>query len=294
MMGAAFRRIGTAGCLIAVLGVCPVVAAAPQAGRTPETADPMSQAFREMYSLDFAGAARIVDAYIAAHPADALGYGVRATVLTFEEFDRLQILRLDFFSSDDALTGVLRVTPDPRVRERIFAAAEEARRLAGLTLKSSPSDRRALVAMGMGLGIEMQYAGLVEHSYVRAGSLSRASQALADRQLALVPPIYDAFIILGSIEYVVSSLSPFYRFAARLLGLRADKALAIDHLQIVMAKGQYFSPFAKMLMSVVDVRDGRLKEARALMDELHREFPDNSLFPRELARLDAKINGRDR
>ncbi len=296
MTVAPFKQIAAIACAIAVVGACwpAAPAAAPQAGRSADAADPIGRALHAMYNLDFAGAYQVLDAYIAAHPSDGIGYGARATVLTFEEYHRLQILELDFFSSDDDVTGTLRVKPDPRVRDRIMAAAEEARRLARLALKSSPSDRRALLAMGMGLGMEMQYAAIVEKRYVRTGSLSRECQALADRELALNPPIYDAYVILGSIEYIVASLNPFYRFVARMLGLRADKVLAIAHLQIVMEKGQYFGPFAKMLMSVVHVRDGQLKEARVLMDELRRDFPGNSLFPREVARLDAKINGRER
>jgi hypothetical protein len=282
--------------MVAALGAgLPAAPASPrQRARPVDPADSIGLALHAMYNLDFPGAKRIVDGYIAAHPAEAIGYGTRATVLVFEEYQRLQILELDFFDSDDDVTGTLRVKPDPQARAQIMAATAEARRLAAVSLKQSPSDRRALVGMGMSLGMEMQYAAIVEKRYIRTGSLSRECQALADRELALSPPIFDAYVILGSIEYVVASLNPFYRFVARMLGLRADKAMAADHLQIVMEKGEYFAPFAKMLMSVVYVRDGRLKEARALMDELHREFPGNTLFAREVERLDAKIRDRDR
>jgi hypothetical protein len=283
----------TAAGSLAILLLVPRLAPAQSPPAGPEDgADPIRQALQAMYNQDFEGAKRMLDAHLAAHPADALGHGARATVLVFEEYERLQILDLDFFGSDDDVTGKLRVKPDPRVRAAINAETAEARRLADGVLKTNPTDRRALYAQALALGMDMQYAAIVEKRYIRTGTLSRECQALADRNLSLSPPIYDAYIVLGSIEYVVASLNPFYRFVARLFGLRADKALAVDHLQIVAAKGEYFAPFAKMLLAVVDVRDGKLGEARALMEELSREFPGSALYRKEVAKLDAKINGR--
>ncbi len=283
--------IGAVALMIAALCVSgqAVRSASAQARSQVDPNDPIDRAFQSMYSLDFAGAGKILDAQLAANPSDALAHSARGIGLLFAEFNRLQILELDFFGDDDVLTDKKRVSPDPAVRDRILAAAAEARRLADLTLKKSPYDRRALFAMTMAVTAEMEYAGIVEKRYVRSGSLSRESQALADRMLALNPPIYDAYVTLGSIEYVVGSLNPFYRIVAGLFGLRGDKALAADHLEIVMVKGRYYAPFAKMLRAVMYLRDGQLKQARSLMDELHREFPANTIYPREVARIDAKI-----
>jgi hypothetical protein len=269
-----------------------VAAQSPADRGAAEGRDPIGRALHATYDADYAGSRGILDAHLAANPTDALGYGARAAVLVFEEYQRLQILELDFFGNDDDVTGKLRVKPDPAVRAQVMEAIAQARRLAGNALAADPADRRALTGLGIAAGVEMQYAAIVEKRYIRTGTLSRECQALADRSLALSPAIYDAYVVLGSIEYVVASLNPFYRFVARLFGLRADKALAIDHLQIVAARGQYFGPFAKMLLAVVSVRDGKLPEARALVGELHDAFPNNPLYAKEAAKLDARISGR--
>ena len=251
--------------------------------------DPIYDAMHSMYNLDFGGAERVLNAYILADPLDPVGHATRAVAHLFAEFDRLQILELEFFESDDRMTDEAHLTPDLVVRSTIFASTAEARRLAGDRLTKASADRRALFAMGMAIGVENQYTTLIEHRYVRGGSLSKESQAMAERMLALEPPIYDAYLALGSIEYVVASLNPFYRLLARFRGLRGSKDRAIEHLQIVTAEGRYYGPYAKILLSVFYSREGKLTEARSLLEELRQSFPQNTLFPREVARIDERI-----
>jgi hypothetical protein len=251
--------------------------------------DPIYDAMYSMYNLDFGGAQRVLDAHILADPLDPVGHAARAVAHLFAEFDRLRILELDFFESDDRMTDKGQLTPDPSVRQAIFASTAEARRLAGGRLATASADRQALFAMGMAIGVENQYTTLIEHRYIRGGSLSKESQAMADRMLALTPPIYDAYLALGSIEYVVASLNPFYRLLARFRGLRGSKERAIEHLQIVVTEGRYYRPYAKILLAVFYSREGKLTQARSLLEELRQSFPQNTLFPREVARIDAKI-----
>jgi len=252
-------------------------------------ADVIAQAIDAMYNLDFAGSHRVIDAQVKADRSDPLAHAARSAAHVFAEFDRLRILDLDFFESDDALTDKKRLTPDPAVRSLIFASTTEARRLAGLALKKNAWDRRALFAMVMAVGVETQYTGIIEKRYLRGGTLSKEAQDLAEKMLALTPPIYDAYVTLGSIEYTVGNLNPVYRFFARMRGLRGDKAEAAKHLEIVVSKGHYYRPYAKILLAVYYSREGQMKRARTLLEELRLQFPNNSLFPREIARLDGKL-----
>jgi hypothetical protein len=263
-----------------------VAAALPDTGAG---ADVIAQAIDAMYNLDFVGAHRVIDAQVKADGSDSLAHAARAASYVFAEFDRLRILDLDFFGSDDALTDKKRVTPDPAVRSLIFASTTEARRLAGLALKKHAWDRRALFATVMAVGVETQYTGIIEKRYLRGGTLSKEAQDLAEKMLALTPPIYDAYVTLGSIEYTVGNLNPVFRFFARMRGLRGDKVEAAKHLQIVVSKGHYYRPYAKILLAVYYSREGQMKRARTLLEELRLQFPNNSLFPREIARIDGRI-----
>jgi tetratricopeptide (TPR) repeat protein len=252
--------------------------------------DVIAQAMDAMYNLDFAGAHGVLDAQLKVDASDSLAHAARGVAQIFAEFERLHILDLEFFANDDSLTDKRRLTPDPAVRDRIFSSTTEARRLAGLALKQDPSDRRALFARMMAVGVETQYTGIVEKRYLRGGTLSKEAQDLAEKMLALSPPIYDAYVTLGSIEYTVGNLNAVYRFFARMRGLRSNKDEAAKHLQIVIAKGQYYRSYAKILLAVYYSREGQLKRARGLLDELREQFPNNALFPREIARIDGKVS----
>ena len=251
--------------------------------------DPIRGAIWSMYNLDFEGALDVVDRHMRENPADPLGYAGRAATLIFAEFERLQILELDFFNSDDSLTDKKRLAPDPGTRARIFTCTAEARRLAASRLAAHPNDRDALFALMMAAGVETQYTTIVEKRYLRGGSLSKEAQELADRMLTLDPPVYDAYVTLGSIEYTVANLNPFFRFFAKLRGLRGSKEKAVEHLRIVVENGRYYGPYAKILLAVFHVREKHLAEARGLLEELSREFPANPLFKKEIANIDAKL-----
>jgi hypothetical protein len=242
-----------------------------------------------MYNVDFAGAYRTLDTHLAAHPEDPLGYSARAAALLFQEYQRLKILEIDFFGDDDALTDKGRLTPDPATREKILASTSEARRRAALRLKTDGKDRRALFATVMAASVETQYATIVEKGYGRGSGLAKEVQTLADRLVKLDPPVYDAYLSMASIEYGVSRMNAFFRMMARLRGLRGSKDRAVEHLQLAATRGHYYRPYAKILLSVIYVRERQLPIARALLDELRKEFPANPIFPREIARIDRRI-----
>lgn len=270
-------------------------AAAPGFGGSEVEPDPtISRALAAMYNVDFARANRILDEHLASDPSDPLGHAARAAAVLFAEYDRLKILEFNFFENDDSLTDKARLKPDPAVREKILASTAEVRRLAARRFASDPRDRRASFAMTMGIGTEAQYTAIIEKRYIRGGTLTKETQSLAERMITLDPPIYDAYLTLGSIEYAVSSLNPFYRMLARFRGLRSGKDKAREHLQIVVDKGAYYGPYAKVLLAVLHIREKRLTTARILLEELRTDFPANPLFPREIARLDERISAAGR
>ena len=76
------------------------------------------------------------------------------------------------------------------------------------------------------------------------------------------------------------------RWVLRLSGVSGDKDGGIAELQTTAAKGHLLAPFARILLAIAYVREKDIGRARELLTGLQREFPDNALFGRELARLD--------
>jgi hypothetical protein len=57
-------------------------------------------------------------------------------------------------------------------------------------------------------------------------------------------------------------------------------------LQTTAAKGYLLAPFARLLLAIAYVREKDVPHARELLLGLQKDFPENALFGRELARLD--------
>ena len=70
-------------------------------------------------------------------------------------------------------------------------------------------------------------------------------------------------------------------------GLPADKQGGIADLQMTADHGHYLAPFARVLLAIAYVREKDKARAIEILSSLETEFPENSLFPREISRLRA-------
>jgi hypothetical protein len=259
------------------------------AGASASELTDVDRAFHRLYSYDFAGAHAVLDEALAARPRDPLLHAVRGAAHLFSEFDRLHILELEFFADDDKVTDGKRLKPDRAAGERLLAATAESRRLALERLAVEPGDRDALFALCTAIGTETDYFGLVEKRYLRTYSLSKESQRYARRLLALDPPVYDAYLTLGSVEYVVSNLNFVFRLFVRFDDIEGSKQKAIENLRLVVRHGRYYRPFARILLAAIHARENDPRQALVLLREVEREFPENNLVRKEIRRIEATV-----
>lgn len=239
-----------------------------------------------MYNVDFTGAHALLDQRVRTNPSEPLTYSVRAVAYTFAELQRLHILETEFFLDDSRVTSEKPLQPDPDVRARVMAAVDEAKRRAEARLQTSPDDRDALFALCMAAGVTADYTALVERKQLRGLLMERDVQTYANRLIDLHPPVYDAYHVLGVLEYVNSRVPFYVKWFVRFKQIEGSEQKAIQYLKIVVDHGRYYGPFAKVLLAVLHLRAKRPAEARALLADLARQFPENPLFPKELARID--------
>lgn len=250
----------------------------------------LDKAFNRMYNFDFAGMHSILDEYERKEPEDPMTYAARAVACLFSELHRMQILETEFFTDDDQVTDKKKLKPDPAVRARLFLMTREARRKAAAVLGSKPDDRNAMSAICTAAEVETDYTILVEKKYLRSFSMSKESQSYARKLLAMNPPVVDAHLTLGMVEYVVSNMNWFYRLFVRFNKIDGSKQSAIENLQQVITGGRYYAPLAKILLSVIHLREKRPHHALALMKEMERDFPDNPLIRSEVKRISQRIS----
>jgi hypothetical protein len=245
-----------------------------------------------MYNADFAGAHQALDAYQSAHRDDPIGYSVRAAAYLFGEMDRLMILESEFFADDKRIAEKKKLKADPTVRAHFYKATGEAERLANSRLAVNAADKDALFALCIKSGVVTDYLALVEKKQLSSLPHARESQNQALRLLKADPNFYDAYLTTGLSEYLIGSLPFFVRWFVKFDQTQGSKSIAVQNLEKVVAHGRYFRPFAKILLSVIHLREKRPSEAEKLLTDLARDYPGNPLYQKELAKVSAKVRAR--
>jgi hypothetical protein len=245
----------------------------------------LKRAYADLYNFDFKGAQEILDRQRQVDPRAPVLVATKAAAYLFSELDRLRILELDFFTDDDKVVDRRKLIPDPAVRQKFFQTVDESDRLANARLAAKPDDPDALLALCMTTGLVTDYAALIEKRRFGSFALAKKSHIWAKKLLDLNPPVTDAYMTFGTAEYIVGSLPFFVRWFVHLDSVEGSKKKGIDELELVAKQGRYYGPFARMLLSVIAIREKRPADAEALLAGLAAEYPQNPLIRQELARV---------
>lgn len=270
--------------VMAALVALGAVALAEDTANPPEKT-PLDRGFIGLYNLDFVGAQREFAAWQRQHPDDPVGPVSEAAGLLFSEFNRLGVLEAQFFENDDAFTDRPKLAPDATVRDKFRGAIERAQNLAHARLAKDPKDRDGLFAMTMCSGLQADYAALIEKRNMASLRFTKEASVSAQQLLAVCNDCYDALLATGFSKYIIGSMAAPVRWILRMGGLPADKQGGLADLQTTADHGHYLAPFARILLAIAYVREKDKPKAVQLLIALRAEFPGNTLFPREIARL---------
>jgi hypothetical protein len=250
-------------------------------------ATPLDRGFSGLYNLDFAGAQKDFATWQQLHPDDPVGPVSEAAGFLFSEFNRLGVLEAQFYENDDAFAGRPRLTPDPALKQHFTDAIGRAENLSHQRLAKDPKDRDALFALTLCWGLQADYAALIEKRNLASLHFTKEASASAQELLAVCHDCYDALLATGFSKYIIGSMAAPVRWILRMGGLPADKQGGLADLQTTAEHGHYLAPFARILLAIAYVREKNAPRAMELLTGLQREFPANSLFPRQIARLQA-------
>ncbi len=253
-------------------------------------ADGLESGYRQMYQLDFAGALGAFGEWQRLHPEDPLGPASEAAGTLFAELNRLGILEAQFFVEDESFLGRKGQRPDPEARARFDAALRRSEALARARIAADPRDTDALFALTLDSGLQADYLSLIENRNVAALGPTRRATEWAQKLLAVAPDYGDAYLATGLSKYLIGSSSAPVRWILSLSGFSADKHQGIRELEWTARSGRYLAPFARLLLAVAYLREHDGPRARHMLEQLRDEFPQNPLYAREIARIDASRN----
>jgi hypothetical protein len=245
--------------------------------------------FHLLYELKPAEARAQFAIWQKSHPEDPLGSASEAVSYLFEECYRQGILTSEFFLDNKRFLGKVALKPDPDLRAAFFAADKRAQDLAQLRLQSNPDETNALFSMTLSLGLQADYASLIDKHQVDSLKMTGEADKYAKRLLAVAPGAADAYLGLGTANYVIGSLPAHKRLFLALAGIHGDKVVGMQQLKIAAGSGRYLRPFAKILLALTALRENKTEVART---QLAAEFPENPLFANELAKVGGPSQGK--
>lgn len=245
----------------------------------------LDQGYRDMYNLDFAAAHQTFKSWEDTNPQDPLGPVSDAAAYLFAEFDRLHVLETELFTDDAKFEQRAKPAPDANTKQSFEAELSRADQIAGKILAKNPNDAKAQFAEILALGLRGDYAALVEKRDMAGLSYMKKARVLAEHLLQSNPDYYDAYLAVGIENYLLSLKPAPARWILRITGAQTDRELGLEKLRLTAEKGHYLLPYARLLLAVAALRDGKQLQAREILEGLSREFPANRLYAKELAKL---------
>jgi tetratricopeptide (TPR) repeat protein len=252
----------------------------------PMNNDPqVREAFQFFYNLDFPGSVERFERYHAQHPGDPQATTYLLNVVIFQELYREDLLDTTFYANDGFLSGHHATEEDPKVRDRIFALADEAVHEADWRLSKNPNDVDALFARAWVRSLRCTYVAMVERSFGAAFRLATKGKDDAQRALEIDPNYVDAKLITGVYEYVVGALPWPFKLMIGFAGITGSKSTGMAMLQDAGNRGVITSLEARTAMALFLRREAKYQEAIQVVRGLENEYPRDFLFRLEEANL---------
>ena len=245
----------------------------------------MDLGFRQLYNLQFDEAHQTFTDFMRQNPTDPMGPVSDAAAFLFSEFDRLRILQSEFWVHDEPLMDFRKPDADPAVKRKFEAALERGQRLVDAQLAKDPDNANALMAATLRMGLHSDYLALIEKKHLAALGEVKQSRGIAEKLLAKHPEYYDAWLAVGVENYLLSLKPAPVRWFLQMTGARTDHDTGVAKLRLTAEKGHYLLPFARLLLAVNDMRQNNPAQAKAKLQWLAAEFPNNRLYKEELAKL---------
>jgi hypothetical protein len=240
--------------------------------------------YRDLYERQFVEARSTFTKWISQHPDEAFGHVSLAASYLFEELFVQGVLTSEYFLDDKRFVGGITGAPDPDRIKNFNAEIAKARSLAQQRIKKNSHDPEGLYVMTLVAGMESNANSMLLKKHIDALKFLKEANANATTLLAQRPDAYDAFVALGSANYIIGSLSGSARFFLWFGGIHGDKVLGMEQVTKTAENGHYLKPFAKILLSLSARREKQDAIAQKYLKELSEEFPNNPLYSAEYAK----------
>jgi hypothetical protein len=278
------------------LGLLLLAAAACPAGTAQDGASPaftsvpeLAAGFHSLYAQNFTEAREKFDDWKSQHPEEPFGDIAIAASYLFEELYRQGVLSSDYFLNEKRFLNGIDGKPDPARMKSFDDSIAVARKLARKRMTANAKDAEALFALTMAAGMESDADLMLRKQHMESLKRLKEANEYAKQLLAERPNANDAYVALGSANYIIGSLSGGARFMLWFGGIHGDKKLGMEQLEKTIDGGLYLQSYAKILLALAARREKQDALAQKLLLELSEEYPESSLFAAEYAKSMGRI-----
>jgi hypothetical protein len=248
------------------------------------TVPELSSGFHSLYAQNFSDAREKFDNWESQHPEEPFGQVALAASYLFEELYRQNVLSSDFFLNEKRFLHGIEGKPDPARMKSFQDALDQARKLANERLAKNARDPEAFFALTLAAGMESNADLMLKKQHLESLKRLKEANEHAKQLLAEQPDANDAYVALGTANYVIGSLSGGARFFLMFGGVHGDKKLGMQQLGKTIDGGRYLQPYAKILLALAARREKQNPLAQKLFRELSEEFPESPLYASEYAK----------
>ena len=244
----------------------------------------LSSGFHSLYAQNFPEAREKFNNWESQHPEEPFGQVALAASYLFEELYRQDVLSSDFFLNEKRFLHGIEGKPDPARMKSFQEALDGARKLAKERLAKNARDPEAFFALTLAAGMESNADLVLKKQHLESLKRLKEANEYAKQLLAEQPDANDAYVALGSANYIIGSLSGGARFMLWFGGVHGDKKLGMQQLGKTIENGRYLQPFARILLALAARREKQNPLAQKLFLELSEEFPESALYAAEYAK----------
>lgn len=273
----AFCRAKRRGLTVCVLATATCCLLYMQIGEAGLASDLRAAADELEYNLDYDRALELRQQAVVAAPNDPATYRALAATYLLEIGFRRGAVTVDSFLTNGA-TQVDRYEPAPELARGFRANADRALALAERAVRERPNDADAHYQLAATIALVTSYSATVDGRLFQAVKAARRAYAESVRALKLDPRRRDAALIIGTYQYVVSTLSFPTRLIARFLGFGANKARAIRMVEEAAQEPGTQQTDARLALVLIYNGERRFDEALEILRTLQARYPRNRLL----------------
>jgi hypothetical protein len=244
----------------------------------------LTSGFHSLYLQNFTEAREKFATWESQHSDEPFGQVAIAASYLFEELYRQGVLSSDFFLNEKRFLHGIEGKPDPARMKSFQEALDQARKLAKARLAKNPKDPESFFALTMTAGMESNADMMLKKQHLESLKRLKEGNEYAKQLLAEQPDANDAYVALGTANYVIGSLSGGARFFLMFGGVHGDKKLGMQQLGKTIDGGRYLQPYAKILLALAARREKQNSLGQKLFRELSEEFPESPLYAAEYAK----------